>query len=1121
MACQLVFLANLLLSLSQLLVIVGSVSAAEQVSSRQFEQQQQRDALLLSEENSFVIKEQQQKLLSSHQKRPGQPQLPQLQQLPPPPSSSASLIPFGKKFAILGNSTTNAHSSFLSSHRNSSPLVAHLGHTHTHTHTHNYNHHQVQSKFSPTQSKQQHSQLQAAPISPHYQQQNILLQQQQHHLNHGGQLFDHQLGGQRKTTGLLEKICIGTSNSLAIQQNKSDQYQNLVERYQNCTYVIGNLEITWLKDEPSGSGGKRAKDLSFLESIREITGYLLIAHVDVERIRMPNLQIIRGRDLFRFNEEHSQEGRAEEFAMILIENQLRQLELPNLREILAGSVGSYNNRNLCHIRTINWDEILNWPMYRSVFVYDGTEPECPLCDPNCQGSCWGQGAEMCQKFSKVSCSPACGNNGRCFGPSHTECCHSYCAGGCTGSNQTDCLACKNFYDDGSCIQECPSMMRYNPSKFLWEPNPKGKYAFGATCVRECPENMLRDSGACVRTCPANKRSFNGECVPCGGPCPKNCQGVELVHSGNIDQLINCTVIEGSITILDESFTGFTETVQASASTSGSGLNGTSAGLASLALGRQPHPVHGNQTGPLNSTSGANNNSNNLNNNNNNNGTLVRHKPMHPSRLEVFRTLREITGYLNIKAKHPDFKDLSYFTNLRTIDGRQTTDMFHTLSITRTSLVSLNLRSLRKIRGGRIAIEENPELCFADTIDWRQMELSRRNEDELSIRNNADGQRCRAHGLQCNEQCARDGCWGPGPDECLSCNNYKVDDYCVANCSSTESLFGFLAYEDPAQARSCKRCHPECSQGCSGTEARHCNRCRNVKDGPYCVTECPSHKYNRNGTCEECDKSCGPDGCTGPSNRLGEGGCNSCAKAVIRPAGALTSAALAGPSAIAAAQQQQPLEVECIRAEEACPEGYYQEYVLAGWQVESGAPKSSSGRPVCRKCHHRCKHCIGMGTHKTVCECAKYVAGEQCEDFCPRDYYADEEARQCVKCSPECNGCFGPTEADCLSCRVYRIYYETSSAPTRASLSSNFSNNCSNNNNSSKTRRPDSCASTARPSVRRTSRTGSARATCWTPTAARTPPACTTTTSRARSSSRWAPVLCSSCSSSFLELSWCA
>lgn len=735
----------------------------------------------------------------------------------------------------------------------------------------------------------------------------------------------------KKNSQISDKICIGTSNLMtSAVHDKADHYQNLAERYINCTFVIGNLEISWIDEDA---------DLSFLESIREITGYLLIAHVNVDKIRMPNLQIIRGRDLFKYRVSHDQ--KEHEFALILIENELKSLELPNLKEILAGNFGSYFNNNLCYINTIIWDEIINWPPYRSMFAINASQPECPPCDSSCLGGCWGEGPHLCQTTStKKDCSVAC-NQGRCFGSLATECCHAFCAGGCFGPKQTDCFACKHFRDGDACVPECPSIQLYNPTKFLWETNPNGKYAFGATCVKECPEHLLRDNGACVRICPPNKRSVNGECVPCGGPCPKNCQGVEVVHSGNIDQLINCTVIEGSITILDSSFTGHIE-------------------------------IGGNDT-------------------------ITRYKPMHPSRLEVFKTIREITGYLYIRANHSEFKNLSCFKNLQIIGGRQTTEMFYSLSIIRTSLVELNLHSLRKVRLGRIMIEENRDLCFADTIDWLQINITRR--EDITTRNNAENTRCRALGLQCHEQCAKDGCWGPGPDECLSCNNYKLEDYCVDNCTSIQTN-GILSYD--SGSNTCKKCHPECKDGCKGTEAYHCFSCKNVKDGPYCVSECPSHKYNNNGTCEECDKSC-IDGCTGPLNKLGEGGCNSCSKAIIN--------------------STDPIFVGyCIRAEEACPEGYYQEYVEPRAE---GPLKSSSGKPVCRKCHHQCKRCTGMGPHIDVCECAKYTAGEQCEDFCGRDYFADESTRQCLKCSPECKGCVGPTEADCISCKVYRIYYDSS------------------------------------------------------------------------------------------------
>ena len=69
-------------------------------------------------------------------------------------------------------------------------------------------------------------------------------------------------------------------------------------------------------------------------------------------------------------------------------------------------------------------------------------------------------------------------------------------------------ACRNFFDDGVCKQECPAMQRYNPITYSWEINPEGKYAYGATCVKTCPEHLLKDNGACVRICPPKKKVTN-------------------------------------------------------------------------------------------------------------------------------------------------------------------------------------------------------------------------------------------------------------------------------------------------------------------------------------------------------------------------------------------------------------------------------------------------------------------------------------------------------------------------------------------------------------------------------------------------------------------------------------
>lgn len=58
---------------------------------------------------------------------------------------------------------------------------------------------------------------------------------------------------------------------------------------------------------------------------------------------------------------------------------MHTLELPALRDILAGSVGLFNNYNLCHVRTINWDEIITGNIKRQhMFVFDKQRTEISI-----------------------------------------------------------------------------------------------------------------------------------------------------------------------------------------------------------------------------------------------------------------------------------------------------------------------------------------------------------------------------------------------------------------------------------------------------------------------------------------------------------------------------------------------------------------------------------------------------------------------------------------------------------------------------------------------------------------------------------------------------------------------
>ncbi|XP_057671890.1 epidermal growth factor receptor isoform X1 [Diorhabda carinulata] len=712
-----------------------------------------------------------------------------------------------------------------------------------------------------------------------------------------------------------EKICIGTNGRLSVPSNRDRHYRNLKDRYTNCTYVDGNLELTWLQ-EPN-------QDLSFLQSIREVTGYVLISHVDVKKVVLPNLQIIRGRNVFLMNIAN------EEFTLIVTMSKMMSLELPALRDVLKGDVGFLNNYNLCHIKTINWKEIISDGNFSYVYNFTSPERQCPACDRECENGCWGEGKKNCQQFSKVFCSPQCAG-GRCFGTKPRECCHLFCAGGCTGPTQSDCIACVNFYDDGVCTQECPPMQIYNPSTYSWEPNPAGKYAYGATCVKKCPEHLLKDNGACVRTCPANKHAKNGECVPCEGPCPKPCTSDGTIHYGNINSFRNCTVLEGNINILQTSLNGYQHVYD-------------------------------------NFTFGE------------------RYPPMHPSALEVFSSLKQITGYLNIQAYHPDFKNLSCFRNLEEIGGRTLYEYSTSLYIVKTSLESLELSSLKTIKMGTVAILENQHLCLAEGINWKSLQKS--NESHLMLSNNSDSGSCKKRGLVCDSQCSDDGCWSPGPNQCLSCLNYRLGRTCLQNCNVKPGLYR-------ASTNECKPCHEQCGSSCHGPGADNCTSCKHLRDGNFCVSKCMLNKYEEHGFCQQCHQNC-VESCTGPSNVLGKGGCDACQLAIIKENNYV-----------------------CLNRKDTCPDGYYFEYI-GPHSLEGSNPNTTA---VCRKCHPRCKKCTQYGFHKSICqECTHFKKGEQCEDECTPDYYPDVTTNECISCDKECRGCTGPGPDNCIQCQSTKFF----------------------------------------------------------------------------------------------------
>uniref|UniRef100_A0AAX7UHD7 Receptor protein-tyrosine kinase n=1 Tax=Astatotilapia calliptera TaxID=8154 RepID=A0AAX7UHD7_ASTCA len=439
------------------------------------------------------------------------------------------------------------------------------------------------------------------------------------------------------------------------------------------------------------------------------------------------------------------------------------------------------------------------------------------CHKSCGDYCWGPNEKQCQILTKTVCAPQC--NSRCFGTSPRDCCHIECAAGCKGPQDVDCFACRHFNDSGACVPQCPRALIYNKQTFQMETNPNAKYQYGSICVSQCPTHFVVDGSSCVSACPSDKMEVEKEgqrkCELCSGLCPKVCEGTgaedrQTVDSSNINSFINCTKIQGSLHFL---VTGI--------------------------MGDDFRNI----------------------------------PPLDAKKLEVFRTVREITDFLNVQSWPKELNDLSVFSSLTTIQGRTLYNHFSLTVMRVPTLTSLGLRSLKEISDGSMYISLNSNLCYHHTVSWTKLFRGRRVRGN-NLSNNKPLAECVAEGHVCDPLCSDAGCWGPGPEQCLSCRNYSRDGTCVHSCN----FYNGAPREFAGPDGECTACHPECKTQsgkvtCTGLGSDDCVACASFQDGPFCMSSCPTgindgqkgliFKYpDRKGHCQPCHHNC-TQGCIGP------------------------------------------------------------------------------------------------------------------------------------------------------------------------------------------------------------------------------------------------------------------
>ncbi|XP_052889500.1 insulin-like receptor [Anopheles moucheti] len=209
---------------------------------------------------------------------------------------------------------------------------------------------------------------------------------------------------------------------------------------------------------------------------------------------------------------------------------------------------------------------------------------------------------------------------------------------------------------------------------------------------------------------------------------------------------------------------------------------------------------------------------------------------------TFPMLTEITGYLLLFRVNGLQTLGQLFPNLTVIRG---TDLANNYALVVYELMQINelgLTSLIDIQRGGVRIEKNPNLCHADTIDWKAIAP----EGESWIKANQDANECTtcpsnvtvalANGMTHTTQC-------PTREVNRLTHNEKPSHLCWSTSHCQQKC--------PARCpKSCTKtgecCSTHCLGQCSSENTMHCMVCRKYyyiqNNRTHCVDKCPDSMF---------------------------------------------------------------------------------------------------------------------------------------------------------------------------------------------------------------------------------------------------------------------------------------
>ncbi|XP_075257220.1 receptor tyrosine-protein kinase let-23-like isoform X4 [Convolutriloba macropyga] len=843
-------------------------------------------------------------------------------------------------------------------------------------------------------------------------------------------------------------------------KNVTESSSSRRTKVRKCTHINGNLEITNIHEGTDRALDGLVYSFDFLEEVREISGYLMIYNVELTRLQLPNLVIIRGNSLLTRNTADTKQCGLYVHSMTeetQNEKGLQELSMPKLKEISKGSVYIARNPELCYINLVNFSDILQKednsdPLYSIDIVDSGNSDRCNklreegklICGAHVSSPTTLSPASAPHALSpspnnrNITDSPPLVNTtvyissvidgvtevlepvckyGHCWGPREEDCqnlTRLVCSPKCQKKGSSTSLRCFGPQDSECCDEDCAAG--------CW-----GDFRYECHACR-----VLENENECVTMCPGisydpnyklnidSKKIRYAYHYKCLSECPDGTYINDLDSFGK-----TCTSKCSADQYLDGNRCVQCEKGRCERGCEIPNLEGKC---------DKSNPIvpfeHELSEGDLCTKLVGD--------------LILGHsfwigdpwcgiRPFDLSKLHLFKSVREITGQLKVTAS--PLVNLSFLSSLEVIGGQGLTGGGSFVIGDNRKLTHLGLASLKQVKRmpqGETMSITGDRLCYVNEQMLRDLIVPRPGTSEVSTIMNigevASADQC-DNLPKCDKQCAKVGgkqaCWGPGPDMCFKCRNYDFNNKtCVETCDPEKAF---------VDGKMCESCHEECSGGCQGRGPENCSKCVNFENDGMCVKQCPVGMFALSDTkmCRPCPPTCELDrGCTGNKSILGDGGCNRCDGMVM-----IHNVNLDAPVHSMLWGRNNTCEPP-PKVEYECPENYFYDRL--------GVLETSifAQQMLCIACDPECiGGCSGSGPTKCK-SCKNFLQGNVCVPDCGYSYASVSSTGKCERCNEQCDpreGCFGGEAYQCNACK--HSFYYIQSTTTSENKSAERVKNC--------------------------------------------------------------------------------